>query len=496
MTIGRPVDLPPETRYAEHDGHQLAYQRFGSGSDRLVLMNSAAGHLGLLWTDAGFSDTLERLARGFDVVMFEQLGLGMSDPLTHISSIEAQAEEIASVMDAVGWQSASIAALFTTGLAASMFAAHSPDRVERLVLFSAFSQGFRSAPHDQLVGWESPEQLSEYGQWWEQMIASWGSGASLEMFYPHLSSKRNRRSWGMLERSSASPAIIRALSEVNQAADVREAMRAVRAPTLVLYPAGAMLPEGVVRATAELFPVGSFEMLPEPAEFSEAFEGFRRAIERFVLGAADSPSTDRALMTVLFTDIVSSTEQATLLGDAAWRELLVKHERSVRGLVEDAGGRVVKFIGDGSLSTFPGPARAIRCAERIEAEAEGLGLEVRAGLHTGECEVIEDDVAGLAVHIAARVSGKAGAGEVLVSRTVRDLIAGSGIELDSRGEHALKGVDGEWELFAVGAATGALPAPDQERALSATDRLTLTAARRAPRLLRAVGWLGGGGRRS
>ncbi len=195
-------------------------------------------------------------------------------------------------------------------------------------------------------------------------------------------------------------------------------------------------------------------------------------------------------MTVLFTDIVGSTEQAALLGDARWREVLVSHERMLRREVEGVGGRLVKLIGDGSLSTFDGPARAIRCAERICAAAGELDLRIRAGLHTGECEVIDDDIAGMAVHIAARVSAQAGPGEVLVSRTVRDLVTGSGIALQSRGQRDLKGVEGSWELFAVGNETAPLPAPDQTRELRASDRVVLLAARRAPGLLRAASRIG------
>jgi class 3 adenylate cyclase len=182
-------------------------------------------------------------------------------------------------------------------------------------------------------------------------------------------------------------------------------------------------------------------------------------IRAFVTGVREAVESDRVLATVLFTDIVGSTEHAAVLGDARWREVLVAHERMLRREVEAVGGRVVQLIGDGSLSAFDGPARAIRCAERICAAAAELDVEIRAGLHTGECEVIDDDVAGMAVHIAARVSARAGGGEVLVSRTVRDLVTGSGIGLQSRGEHELKGVPGSWELFAVGPETAPLPAP-------------------------------------
>jgi class 3 adenylate cyclase len=214
-----------------------------------------------------------------------------------------------------------------------------------------------------------------------------------------------------------------------------------------------------MRHVAELLPHASYHELPETDNMAEFLGGYHRQIEQFMFGAVRDVNSGRALTTVLFTDIVSSTEHAALLGDSRWREVLVAHERMLRREVEAVGGRIVKLIGDGSLSTFDGPARAIRCAERICILAGELGVQIRAGLHTGECEAIDDDVAGMAVHIAARVSARAGGGEVLVSRTVRDLVTGSGIGLRSRGEHELKGVPGSWELFAVGPETAPLPAP-------------------------------------
>jgi class 3 adenylate cyclase len=294
----------------------------------------------------------------------------------------------------------------------------------------------------------------------------------------------------MLERACASRAMVRTQQEISSRADVRDVLRSVRAPALVLRPAGNTLPEPAIRYVAELLPNASYEELPETDSMSEFVSTYLRRCEEFTLGATGDVRADRVLMTVLFTDLVGSTEQAALLGDARWRELLMAHERILRREVEAVGGRLVKLIGDGSLSTFDGPARAIRCAERICAAAAERDLRIRAGLHTGECEVIDDDIAGIAVHLAARVSAHAGPGEVLVSRTVRDLVTGSGIALQSRGERELKGAPGTWELFAVGRETAPLPAPDQTRNLRASDRLVLLAARRAPRLLRAASRIG------
>jgi class 3 adenylate cyclase len=288
-------------------------------------------------------------------------------------------------MDAAGFESATISAIFDACLAVLVFAAQHPERVDGLVLWNPFAQGWRSAPFEQLVGWEDGEQVEAYDRAWRDVHAHWGRGDSLRMQMP-----------------------------------------------------------------------ARYQELPETDSMAEFSGGYQRQVEQFMFGAARDVNSDRALMTVLFTDIVGSTEHAALLGDARWREVLVAHERMLRREVEAVGGRVVQLIGDGSLSAFDGPARAIRCAERICAAAAELDVEIRAGLHTGECEVIDD---GMAVHIAARVSARAGGGEVLVSRTVRDLVTGSGIGLQSRGEHEPKGVPGSWELFAVGPETAPLPAP-------------------------------------
>jgi class 3 adenylate cyclase len=417
--------------------------------------------------------------------MFDQLGFGLSDPVDHLPSFEERAADLGLVMDAAGFECATICAIYDGCLAAMVFAAQHPERVDGLVLLSPFAQGWRSVPFEQLVGWDTVEQVEEYDRAWRDIFANWGRGETLRVDFPGLATLRNLRVWGMLERAWTSPAMLRTLHQIASTADVRDVLPSVQAPTLVLRTPGDMLPEGVMRHVAEQLPNGSYQELPLANDVGEFFGSYQQQIEQFVFGAVRDVNPDRALMTVLFTDIVGSTERAALVGDARWRELLVAHERMLRREVDAAGGRVVKLIGDGSLSTFDGPARAIRCAERICAASEP-DVAIRAGLHTGECEMIDDDVAGIAVHIAARVSARADAGEVLVSRTVRDLVTGSGIALQPRGEHQLKGVPGSWELYAVGGDTAPLPPPDQTRQLRATDRVVLLAARRTPALLRAA----------
>ena len=479
------MEIPPETRYLDRDGKSLAFQRFGSGDRRLVWINTGLGNLDLWWSDAAFCEVLLRAAGVVDCVMYDELGMGLSDPVDHVPALEERAADLEAVMDAVGFERATVLATYEACMYAAVFAAQRPERVEGLVLVVPFAQGWRSAPAAELVGWSYSEQVEAYDQAVEHLAQNWGRGYMLSMMMPALATARNVRVCGMLERARASPSMIRVENEIARTADVRDVLTAIRAPVLVLRLPGNRLPEGTTRYVAELVPNATYEELADTDNLGQLFSSIQRRTEEFMLGTPHTMDHDRALMTVLFTDIVGSTEHAALVGDARWREVLVTHERVLRREVEAAGGRVVKLVGDGSLSTFDGPARAIRCAERLCAAARDLDLDIRAGLHTGECEVIDEDVAGMAVHIAARVSSYAGAGEVLVSRTVRDLVTGSGIALQSRGTHELKGVPGAWDLFAVGAQTAPLPAPDQTRHLRASDRVVLLAARHAPRVLRA-----------
>jgi class 3 adenylate cyclase/pimeloyl-ACP methyl ester carboxylesterase len=487
------MEIPPEVRYVVREGKSIAYQRFGSGDRRLVIIWTSAGNLDLIWADAALSDVMVRTGERYECVMYDQLGFGLSDPVDHVPTIEERAADLGAVMDAVGFASATLDTGYDGCLGAVLFAAQQPERVDGLVLLAPFAQGWLSAPVEELVGWENAEQVAAYEREWDHAYEYWGRGESLRMTMPTLATPRNIRAWGMLERACASPAMVRTLQEIASRADVRDVLRSVRAPALVARPAGNPLPGAAMRYVAELMPNASYEELPETDGMIEFFSTYLERCDEYaarVFGTTRDGSADRALLTVLFTDIVGSTEQASLLGDVRWREILGAHERMLRREVDGAGGRVVKLIGDGSLCTFDGPARAIRCAERICAAAGELDVRIRAGLHTGECEVTEDDVAGIAVHIAARVSAQAGPGEVLVSRTVRDLVTGSGIALQSRGERDLKGVPGLWELFAVGSETAPVPAPDQTRDLRARDRVVLLAARRAPGLLRAVSRIG------
>ncbi len=490
------MEIPPEVRYAVRDGRSIAYQKWGDGDRRMVMIGAALGNLDLVWGDPALYDAFVASGERSEVMMYDQLGQGLSDPVGHVPTLEERAADLKAVMDAGGLDTATVCAIFDASLGALVFAAQHPDRVDGLVLWNPFVQGWRSAPFDELVGWDGRSEVEAYDRAWDDVHARWGKGNSLGMQMPALATRSNVRLWSLLERAAASPGMIRTLHAATFAADVRDILPLVRAPVLVLRTAGHRLPEMVMRHVAELLPHATFEELSETSSMAEFYAAAQHRAAQFIFGAAEDRPASRALMTVLFTDIVASTEHAVRLGDTRWRQVLGDYERMVAGEVESAGGRVVQFVGDGSLSTFDGPARAIRCAERLIEASRSLGVETRAGLHTGECERRANGIAGVAVHIAARVSAKASAGEVLVSRTVRDLVTGSGIGLRPSGEHDLKGVPGTWELFAVGEQTAPVAPPDQNRDLRALDRVALLAARRAPGLLRAASRLSTTGHRA
>lgn len=483
------MQIPPRTHYLHRDGPSLAYQVFGDGPP-LVMAPSVPSHLDLMWVDPGYSQVLRRLGSFARVLLFDGRGMGLSDPVDHVPTLEEAADDIEAVMDAAEVRRGVLFAGGSTCPSAALFAARAPNRVQGLVLFMPYAQGPRAdgAP-DTIVGWDERAARS-VAAWRDAIEHHWGEGLTLAVGAPGLGGERLRRSWGMLERASASPAMIRAITRAAEEADTRDVLRAIQAPTIVLAPRDGYQPEAIPRHVAELVPNCEFHLLPPPSE-ADGLEAFFTPVvdhvERIVTGGHMVRRTNRILATLMFTDIVGSTARVREFGDARWRALLHHHDELVRDHVEVAGGRVIKTIGDGSLCTFGGPARAIRCGQEIAAAVGDLGVEVRVGLHTGECEAVEKDLAGLAVHIAARVCAAAGAGEVMVSRTVRDLVAGSGLELRPRGEHELKGVSGKWELFAAGGENDPIQVQPESPPTLPADRILLATARRAPGLLRLVG---------
>jgi class 3 adenylate cyclase len=482
------VELPPETRYVDRGGSALAYQVFGDGPDAAVIAADVATHLELIWTDPGYAALLGSIGDRARVAMFERHGTGLSDPLPTVRPVEDEADDLIAVMDACGMQRALVAAVFTRAPGAILAAARHPDRITALALATPLVQGWRSAPPEELEGW-TPEAVAAWDERFERVMADFGTGAFLRLYAPGLESPANLRIWGLLERSSASPGVLRAHLEAAARVDVREVLGLVRAPTLVMYTADFPWPRDVFVRIADAIPGARLFDAPggrPDMSLDEFWRPFTDEALRLLGDAAGTGEVTRRLVTVLFTDIVGSTKLAAELGDAGWRALLERHDALVVQAVHGARGSLVKRLGDGALSAFDGPAQAIRAARRLREAAGELGIEIRAGVHTGECEVRGGDLAGIAVHIGARVSATAAPGEILVSRTVRDLVVGSGIAFASRGSHALKGVPGEWELFAVTEGGAPLALPREASPLRLTDRMVLAGARRTPVLMRRL----------
>ncbi|HWX74107.1 MAG TPA: adenylate/guanylate cyclase domain-containing protein [Solirubrobacteraceae bacterium] len=440
----------PETKYARSGDVHIAYQVFGEGELDLVLVPGYTTHIELAWEHEPAARLLEGLASFARVIAFDRRGSGLSDPVPGAPTLEVRMDDVRAVMDAAGSERAALVGVSEGVSMCLLFAATYPQRARALVL----SGGMARSTYAEDYPWGTPaEALVESGI--ELLLPNWGNGSVIEVSAPsQAGDEESRAFFGRLERASASPGMLAALSQMFIDLDVREIVPSVHTPTLILHRTrdrlvnvrhGRWLAEHMPNARLVEFE-GDDHMF-----FYEGTEAWLGEVQEFLTGARAAPVTDRVLATVLFTDIVDSTRAAAELGDQRWRSVLERHQRAVRDALDRFNGREVKSIGDGFLATFDGPARAINCARAILASSKALQLRVRAGLHTGECEVMGDDIGGIAVHIAARVSAHAEPGEVLVSRTVRDLVAGSGIEFADRGVHELKGVPDTWQLYAVGA---------------------------------------------
>jgi pimeloyl-ACP methyl ester carboxylesterase len=470
----------PEVRYAKRpDGVSIAYQVGGQGPIDLVFVPGFISHLDMHWTEPGFARFAERLGTFARYVMYDKPGTGLSDPIPYVPDLEERARDVTVVMDAVGMPRASLMGYSEGAPAALLLAATAPERVTSVVLFGAVVVG---EPDDEQLadfGMTRDEYSAAFGQV-ESVVAEWGSGRLVEVLTPDHANPARRRFFGIFERAAASPSMAQALVEAVRRIDVSPILASVNVPTLVLHRDGDFVPIANARVIAQRVPGARLVELPgsDHAFWLTGADDVLCEMEEFLTGVRAPARVDRVLATVMFTDIVESTRRAAELGDAAWREVLEGHEAAARDVVAAHGGRVVKSLGDGHLSVFDGPARAIRCALELRDRAAADGVRLRCGVHTGECESMGDDVGGLAVHIGARVGALAGAGEVLVSSTVKDLVVGSGMEFADRGEHELKGVPGRWRIYAAGERERAHVR--NERELRAGDRLALRVARRAP----------------
>jgi class 3 adenylate cyclase/pimeloyl-ACP methyl ester carboxylesterase len=480
------VAEPPEVQYVSCGGRDLAYAVVGSGTAGFVRCLDIGAHLDLMWTDPAWSQQSERFGEAWCAPFFQMRGIGQSEPVERLPTLEEQAQDIATVMDAVGLDRAWVYGVGATAPGAVVFAATHPDRVDGLVLLVPFLSAPLADDPD-LTGWQ-PGAARRWAEAWLERADSWGNGAMVDVWDPVIASPRVYRQAALLERTSASRAVAKAYIEAALRTDVSRIAPQVQCPVRVLHMPTNTLPEPVSRHAAQLFPAGELHVL-RPSEpgmsFGESFVPVWEHNAELVTGRAAPPS-DRRMATVMFEDVVGSTKLISEIGDDAWGRLSVQRERLVRDCVEDHGGQVIHTAGDGSMCTLPGPAAAIRCAEQLHEVVRSLELELRVGIHTGECERIGDDLAGMAVHVAARIGAAAAPGETLVSRTVSDLVASSGVNFATRGTHELKGVPGDWDLLAATGSTPEPSAPARPPKPRLSDRLIVTAARRMPRVLSAV----------
>ena len=502
-----------ETSYASCGDLSLAYQVFGDGPVELVFVGPMVSHIDLFWTMPEFKAFFDQLATFCRVVLFDKAGVGMSDPVPQVRTLDDRAAEIEAVMDAAGFGQAAIFGMSEGGPQAIFFAAKQPDRTRALIIYGSFAciaggGRLEDFDRDPAEVWARllPDLGAEYLPSKQQIVrlqelgraarSRWGSGEAAKAMFP---SVRSMRQLAMFERMSASPGMARATIESNLIMDVRSVLPTLSLPALVIHARGDAMPVQCGRYLADHIP-GARYLEVDGVDHAPWFTGpdtILTAIEEFLTGGHAAPSqSHRALRTVLFTDMVASTQHAAAAGDERWRAVLARFGEITAELAQQYGGTVVKSTGDGHLATFDGPTQAIRCAEALRTDTDALGIEIRAGIHTGECELLDADIGGIAVHIAARILGHAGAGEILVSRTVRDLVVGSGTGFEDRGTVVLRGVPGSWQLLAVdprGARAGsaeaelvATPTPGARAAMRRSDRTMELMARRAPRILRGM----------
>jgi pimeloyl-ACP methyl ester carboxylesterase len=443
------VGARPTTRYARSGDYSIAYQVVGDAPLDLVLVSGFVSHVEYAWEDPDFARFLERLASFSRLILFDKRGTGLSDrvPVNKLPTLEERMDDVRAVMDAAGSKRAALFGISEGGPMSILFATTYPERVGALVLYGSYAKRVRDADYP----WAPT--IEEHRNNLDAVQRDWGGPTQVAIWAPSMADDdRFKRWWGQYLRLGASPAAARAVLEMTLEIDVRDILPAVRVPTLVLHRAGDRRIEvGGGRYLAERIPRARFIELPgiDHLAWVGDSDAILNEVEEFLTGARHSAEPSRVLATVLFTDMVESTTRAVRLGDARWRALISDHDRLLRGELARFRGREIDRRGDGFLAIFDGPARAIRCAFSIVERVHELGIQVRVGLHTGELDLMEAGIAGIAVHIGARVMSLAGPDEVLVSSTVRDLVAGSGLTFTDRGTHELKGVPGSWRILRV-----------------------------------------------
>ncbi len=434
-------------RYAKSGDLHIAYAVEGDGPIDLVWIPPWISQVEYLWAEPSLERVMARLTQFARVITFDRRGSGLSDPFFGAPTLEDQMDDVLAVMDAAGAESATICGTLEGGPMAALFAATHPERAEALILYATFARATWAPGYE----WAWPAELRDHHM--EEALEHWGEGLMAGSVAPSQMVDPAFMEWaGRLERLAASPSTIRRIFQLIGEFDVRDVLPSIRVPTLVMHRSGdSFIKVEHSRYIASKIPGARYvELEGDENMFSLGdWEALVGEVEEFLTGTRHEREPDRMLATVLFTDICESTQRAAEMGDRGWRFLLERHDALFRQALARHRGREVKRTGDGFLATFDGPARAIRCAASVTEAMGSLGLQVRAGLHTGELEVMDGDLGGLAVHIASRVMSCAAPNEVLVSGTVKDLVVGSGIDFEDRGEQELRGVPGEWRLYAV-----------------------------------------------
>jgi class 3 adenylate cyclase len=441
-------------RYARNGEVSLAYDVFGAGERDILVTFGWVGAFQAAWDNPRHARWLERLGTLGRVILWDKRGTGLSDrlPVDQLPTLEQRMDDMRVVLDAAGSERAVLFGISEGASLSALFAATYPERTDALLVCG----GFARTLYDDDYPWAPTREAAE--EFNEQVGASWGDNAwLLKLWAPSVADDPvAQAAWNRMLVFGASPSTAIAWLRMVQDTDVRHVLSAIRVPSLVIHRIDdQIMPVEHGRYLGEHIPGARYVELPR-ADHLWWIDGddILDEVQSFLTGATAAYEPDRVLATVMFTDLVDSTTRAAELGDRRWRDLVEEHDKLVRSRLERYRGREVKSLGDGFLATFDGPGRAIRCAADLRDGVRQLGLELRAGLHTGECELAGDDIRGIAVNIGARVGACAGPGEVLVSQTVKDLVAGSGLGFEDRGEHELKGVPGSWRLYSVGSAAG------------------------------------------
>jgi class 3 adenylate cyclase/pimeloyl-ACP methyl ester carboxylesterase len=440
----------PETKYAKSGEVHIAYQVFGKGPVDLVVVPGWVSHIEYAWEEPMFAAGLERLASFSRIIWFDKRGTGLSDRVSEMPTLEQRMDDIRAVIDAVGVERVALFGISEGGSMCALFAATYPQKTSALVLYGAFAKRLWSPDYP----WAPT--LEERQKWINSLEQGWGSDVELESLAPSLANNERFKRWFVTyERMSASPGAAVALAKMNTYIDIRHILPSIHVPTLILHRRGdrdvrvengRYLAQNIVGA--KLVEFEGDDHWP----FAGDYDSILNEVQEFLTGTRPPAKVDRMLATILFTDVVGSTKKISEEGDRSWRLLLKKHNEIIRKELARFQGREVKTVGDGFLATFDGPARAVRCACSIRDELRSIGISIRAGLHTGECEILEsNDIGGMSVHIASRIASKANPEEILVSSTVKDLVSGSGISFKDRGYHSLKGIPQKWHLFEASA---------------------------------------------